>query len=260
MKNFNTSYVIFYRRKGGGDNVEYPNFNTSYVIFYLAPCYGWGQQSKFQYILCYFLSYFRYFFRFPEPISIHPMLFFIEMPGSTEMPRSTFQYILCYFLSHILLYAYHPQTPFQYILCYFLSAIRALHNVRKFHFNTSYVIFYPGLELVFPWHGVISIHPMLFFISRPSCLERKWSYFNTSYVIFYPMAGKNRWKEFAFQYILCYFLSKFVKIKGGVINISIHPMLFFIVRQKPLLRRRAGISIHPMLFFIPDCRLNGISL
>ena len=75
-------------------------------------------------------------------ISIHPMLFFIEM--------------IVYFNS--------PTLKFQYIQCYFLSERRNILLIFILHFNTSNVIFYrlPGGAAGMP--GSISIHPMLFFI------------------------------------------------------------------------------------------------
>ena len=52
--------------------------------------------------------------------------------------------------------------------------------------------------------------------------------FNTSYVIFYPHWSSCHPSRIPFQYILCYFLSRFLVMLRFSFLISIHPMLFFI--------------------------------
>ena len=150
-----------------------PNFNTSYVIFYLGSISFRFALLVFQYILCYFLSFpfiCQYYFII---ISIHPMLFFICSRCYRIDSDSAFQYILCYFLSGNTALREGRRTNISiHPMLFFIKAIRALHNVRKFHFNTSYVIFYRRTGTGF---------------------SVAWNYFNTSYVIFYrkrrPTAG-----------------------------------------------------------------------
>ena len=144
-------------------------------------------------------------------------------------------------------------------------------------FNTSNVIFYLGQVQVPLRCIIISIHPMLFFITNRLCSITWFYHFNTSNVIFYPVS---------------------IRLCGCVLPISIHPMLFFIMLNNfvpapysdfntsnvifylnPLLpcllwityfntsnvifyrlypvdyAWRGLISIHPMLFFIMTGRL-----
>ena len=147
---------------------------------------------------------------------------------------------------------YIAKITFQYIPCYGLSYLM--------HFLSGLLC-------------VISIHPMLRFIqSKASMRATQKQYFNTSHVTVYQDMDKSRWKRNAFQYIPCYGLSRrqpdntasfsyfntshvTVYLSQGNIsnllsNISIHPMLRFIMYRKSVSSGFFSISIHPMLRFI----------
>ena len=103
-------------------------------------------------------------------------------------------------------------------------------------------------------HRNISIHPMLRFIavqgygSIPAGTN-----FNTSHVTVYLPDKPNKSKRKIFQYIPCYGLSIYIKLTANGKNISIHPMLRFIVRKHRITTGKESISIHPMLRFINLC-------
>ena len=139
---FNTSHVILYLVPvQTGERVK-TGFNTSHVILYPErTVYQWFRHT-FQYISCYSLS------RTVTPelkadyVSIHLMLFFIDVTLKYNRQTIMFQYISCYSLSDFGLY------PNFFITC----------------FNTSHVILYQFCHVFEKIVFFVSIHLMLFFI------------------------------------------------------------------------------------------------
>ena len=171
------------------------------------------------------IRFFCFFLRFC--ISIHPMLLFIILKSGEDIILLNFN------TSHVTVY-------------------QRTNNVKpgyNYDFNTSHVTVYPRPSLKSDTFFIISIHPMLLFIT-----------FVRQYLI----------ARSTFQYIPCYCLSTAGKRPSIYAGISIHPMLLFIsallgfqqfyhfntshvtvylCRELKILAT-TNISIHPMLLFI----------
>ena len=182
-------------------------FNTSNVIFY---------RPDFVFLAAHF------------QISIHPMLFFILI----ELPRSfdTWHFNTSNVIFYLCLQSgQHQIKRFQYIQCYFLS----LHNPSTFsrikNFNTSNVIFYHIYFSGLLPAAFISIHPMLFFIMLELFIRSGVPLFQYIQCYFLSRRSCSRcYRIDRFQYIQCYFLSQSKAQVPWIMEISIHPMLFFI--------------------------------
>ena len=79
------------------------NFNTSYVIFYLFVHAPLDPFCPFQYILCYFLSFWAFCGVPVTSISIHPMLFFIVVGGEIKEAIDYFNtsYVIFYLYGYL---------------------------------------------------------------------------------------------------------------------------------------------------------------
>ena len=118
-------------------------------------------------------------------------------------------------------------------------------------FNTSHVTVYLNVPIKFSFESIISIHPMLLFISSSISNLLENPYFNTSHVTVYRNTEGFAGKMETFQYIPCYCLSWIVLYRWQLsYSISIHPMLLFISLGRRLGQKEKTISIHPMLLFI----------
>ena len=140
-KNFNTSNVIFYLYNSFMTAFINSHFNTSNVIFYPKAITLNLDNSKFQYIQCYFLSELEHDGAIFTSISIHPMLFFIERSKKVEVHNQNFN------TSNVIFYRERRRImeikySFQYIQCYFLSREHHTAAHQRGNFNTSNVIFY----------------------------------------------------------------------------------------------------------------------
>ena len=121
--------------------------------FQYIPCYGLSKWdwfvtltfSEFQYIPCYGLSHHNCYF------SCH---------------SSKFQYIPCYGLSYTLQDLWVDNLLFQYIPCYGLSLQIPPTPHPQTYFNTSHVTVYRVFNKRNRVGVIISIHPMLRFISE----------------------------------------------------------------------------------------------
>ena len=151
-------------------------------------CHGWmvHVSSWFQYIQCYGSSGWKNSWRWHDPISIHPMLRFIEEQKQQKIDSQKFQYIQCYGSSRIRVvrngYAYisiHPMLRFikRHItlvlrFSHFNTsnvtvhlAVPVLQAIGDKHFNTSNVTVHQAPRVYPGMPRQISIHPMLRFIN-----------------------------------------------------------------------------------------------
>ena len=155
-------------------------YSLSHTLEHISGCI-----SQFQYISCYSLSNYDSAWRHEYDVSIHLMLFFIDMECKELKPKERFN------TSHVILY----------------QRLEDGQEQKKPGFNTSHVILYPSeltqseLERSFNTSHVILYRLRFFFASRANIS------FNTSHVILYLALRYNTWKKFRFQYISCYSLS-----------------------------------------------------
>ena len=139
---FNTSHVILYqiiKLSGLGEDA------FQYISCYSLSCAGANRrksENRFQYISCYSLSRKDRLPVVQTHVSIHLMLFFIDVTLKYNRQTIMFQYISCYSLSDFGLY------PNFFITC----------------FNTSHVILYQFCHVFEKIVFFVSIHLMLFFI------------------------------------------------------------------------------------------------
>ena len=183
----------------------------------------------FQYIPCYGLSKLFVAVKvwYPNFNTSHVTVYPNTSP---ECPKLiAFQYIPCYGLSKLRESREYQEKSFQYIPCYGLSVQERFTQEVGENFNTSHVTVYRCRSFIYWRLCLISIHPMLRFISIEDA----------------EVTTLN-----GFQYIPCYGLSKIQVIRTMTVmnfntsHVTVYP------RAANVLRRYTPISIHPMLRFI----------
>ena len=161
------------------------------------------------------------------------MLLFIPHSQDNGSSVTWFQYIPCYCLSLNVPPHHLPSILFQYIPCYCLSAITAPARIAHMNFNTSHVTVYQN------W------------MNWSSSIKQN---FNTSHVTVYlSLLSSKWWLASKFQYIPCYCLSLYLERVESFKTWFQYIPCYCLSEYRRFCRQNGNISIHPMLLFIVDC-------